>query len=53
LLIHAEDTYTKIKLDLKAKNEFLNNTKECEPEPPPRSKSSVIKPHGAIPNTTK
>jgi len=32
-LIHGEDTYKKIKLDLKAVKEFLNTggTKECEP----------------------
>ena len=43
LLIHGEDTYKKINLDLKAINDLLNNvvnTKECEPAPP-RSNSSV------------
>ncbi len=34
LLIHGEDTYKKINLDMKAMNDFLNNTKECEPAPP-------------------
>jgi len=43
LLIHGEDTYKKIKLDLKAINGFLNNTKQCEPAPP-RSDSSVNTP---------
>ncbi len=43
LLIHGEDTYKKIKLDLKAMNEFLNNTKESE-HAPPRSNSSVKSP---------
>jgi len=43
LLIHGEDTYKKIKLDLKAINEILDNTKECAPAPP-RSKSSVKSP---------
>jgi len=33
-LIHGEDTYNKINLDMKAMNDFLNNTKECEPAPP-------------------
>jgi len=39
-LIHGKDTYKKIKLDLRAMNEFLNNTKESE-HAPPRSNSSV------------
>ena len=37
LLVHEEDTYKKIKLDLKAMNEILHNTKECEPAPPDRN----------------
>ncbi|DBB17572.1 TPA: hypothetical protein ACH3X3_002627 [Trebouxia sp. C0006] len=36
LLIHGQDTYKKIKLDLKAMNEILNNTKESEHAPPDR-----------------
>jgi len=43
LLIHGEETYKKIKLDLKAMNEFLNNTKESE-HAAPRSNSSVESP---------
>ncbi len=43
MLIHGEDTYKKIKLDMKAINDFLNNTKECEPASP-RSNSSVNSP---------
>ncbi len=43
LLIHGGDTYKKIKLDLKAINDFLKHTKECEPAPP-RSNSSVNSP---------
>ncbi len=43
LLVHGEDTYKNIKLDLKAINEFLNNTKECETAPP-QSNSSVKSP---------
>ena len=43
LLVHGEDTYKKIKLDLTAMNEILHNNKECEPAPP-RSKSSVKSP---------
>ncbi len=43
LLVHGEDTYKKIILDLKAMNEILNNIKECEPAPP-LSKSSVKSP---------
>jgi len=34
LLIHGQDTYKKIKLDLKAMNETPNNTKESEHAPP-------------------
>ena len=34
LLIHGQDTYKKIKLDLKAMNETLINTKESEHAPP-------------------
>ncbi len=30
-LIHGEDTYKKIKLDLKAINDVRNNTEQCEP----------------------
>ena len=43
LSIHDEDTYKKIKLDLKAINEFNTNTKECELAPP-GSNSSVKSP---------
>ena len=43
LLIHGQDTYRKIKSDLKAMNEILNNTKESE-HAPPRSSSSVKSP---------
>ena len=43
-LIHGEDTYQKTKLDLKAINEFVNNTKECEPAPPIQVECE--KPHG-------
>ncbi len=35
LLIHGKDTYKKIKLDVRALNELLNNTKESEHAPPP------------------
>ena len=31
LLIHGEDTYKKDQTDIKAMNDFVNNTKECEP----------------------
>ena len=41
--IRGEDTYKKIRLDLKAMNEVLNNTKEREPAPP-RMKSRVKSP---------
>ncbi len=43
LLIHGEHTYKKIKLDLRAMNELLNNTKESE-HAPPRSNASVKSP---------
>ena len=36
LLTHGKDTYKRIKLDLRAMNEYRNNTKESEHAPPDR-----------------
>ncbi len=54
LSLHAEGNYTKIKLDLKAITDFLNNKKqiECEPAPPQLGMHVSIA-HRAIPDTTE